>query len=217
MEGAYDVLMPRIAPTAPLRLDQEARQINEAQEARRFYGRLREKLEANGASEYLGAKHLAHRFDHEPLFVRREDPLRIEALFDGVNLMISTDGKGYVNATRWDQDTGMECLTTAFLEGRTDHHSVVTVAGYAKSALKERTIKPGMDANPLHDGRIVCSVEGTIEKQDLRFLLVRIPVQRFSEADMTEEELEAFEGWSEQKGLRKPLYIFRLFTFETVH
>ena len=102
MESAYDTFAPRHVPVVPLRQAQIEKQVNEAREAKQFYDELRQRLFAQGAQEYKGAKHLVNRFDYEELIVRREDPLRIEGLLDEGELIISTEGKGYVNATRWD-------------------------------------------------------------------------------------------------------------------
>lgn len=216
----YDILMerpmdmfegyrpPSMAPPNLARLRQEQER---SQEAKHFYRALKHALESFGAIEYQDLQELLDRVASEDCFVRREDPTRIKRLLEGEALVLSTEGKGYANATRWEDGIANECLTTAFLEGRMDYHGLVTVAGYDRRALSEQQITGGMDANPLHNPRVVCSVEGIIHRQDLRFLIIRVPAQRFSVAEMTEEERDEFEEWKEQAPPKRPLYLFRAF------
>ena len=103
----------------------------------------------------------------------------------------------YYNAAYWNGYGSSVGLQNAFTEGFSHLHGIVTVVGFAQGEHLERHI-PEQNDNATHGGTLEysnnLSLEGSIDYEDIAFLVVRIPAQYMSKENMTDEERELFEG-----------------------
>ncbi len=168
------------------------------------------------------------------LVVRRENPENLlAAIFQKEPLpigpqvnAINTEGTNYLNATLWKK--GEDSIAGAFLEGRSDLAGIVLVEAFQPSdsiQVKEVPNQPGFIRES--DGRITDRsryrfIHGKVNPEDFRFLIMRVPADRFPKSRMTETELDAWENYeiereefeSEGKGKKpRPPFIFRGFEF----
>lgn len=134
----------------------------------------------------------------ESVIVRRENPQRVlSALKDAEVISIQNEtavsDKKYANAVLWKKSDGERGLNTAFLEGFGGKGGFVIVMGTKPSL--DISIEPinASTSDSRSDRGRICSAEGILHPEDLRFIIMRIPAQFFDEKEMTESELEALE------------------------
>ena len=149
----------------------------------------------------------------ENLCVRREDPRAvIKFLENKESLILEQEEKDpYPNAARWKYEEGTRGLENAFLEGRTDLNGIVTVIGFSPDNLNKLPLSGEISELILPGGKKidrsnVVSLDGEIKKENLRFVVIRLPAQYTPEEKLTEEEIERIDL---AKDIKTPKYIFR--------
>ena len=135
----------------------------------------------------------------EPFIVRREDPLNIVSLVSGKDLELTFDpevvgerGDKYVNSALWphgavNKTTG---LANAFLEGRGAAGPIVMVMGVKQNQNSMEVVVPEgsmLDVGDLHR-QSVRILSGKISKEDLTFVVLRIPKDFINSEDLTDIE-----------------------------
>lgn len=151
------------------------------------------------------------------VIVRREHPLKVlHVLTRGEALAIHPDaGHVYANAVEWKPSKGSRGLANAFTEGFGEYEGLVTVIGFRKSADMDISYPRGLEFyQPGLDRDLVRCVQGTMSRDDVRFVIFRVPIDRFPLEDMTFDEREKYEDWLDSGyAIQKPLFIFRAVTF----
>lgn len=146
------------------------------------------------------------------ILVRREDPKKI------INILTSNapikltarfseqESDRYLNSALWKP--GESGISGAFMEGFSHTGGVVTIEGIKlNDKLSVQAIPNSAQYWVEKDGKITDrtryrSVEGDISKNDILFLIFRIPIDRFptqflneTEKDMLDEYLDELETW----------------------
>lgn len=147
-----------------------------------------------------------------PLIVRRDDPEKVLALSEGHDIELAFDpkvtgegGEKYVNCSIWPYGRDyVSGIRTSFNEGRSSAGPIVMMIGVSQNANNNKIEET--DASALSVGDIqreaVRIVSGSLKKEDLKFILIRVPIGYFPNENLTDDE-------------RKPgvTQIFRGFTF----
>lgn len=170
-----------------------------------------EYLPEAGGEYFENVTDLYEKLAGESLAVRREDPRAVLAFLEGaapLSLHQEEDAP-YPNAAKWKYEEGSRGLENAFLEGRTHLNGAVTVVGFAPEHVREFPLMNEAGEVILPGGRKidrsnVISLEGEIPKDDVRFVVVRLPAQYVPEHALTEEESEQLAAPASG-----PRYIFR--------
>ena len=147
----------------------------------------------------------------KPLIVRREDPERVARLIEDEDIDLNFDpkvvsGRGdkYANCAIWPHGHSSTAgMKNAFLEGRGMAGPLVTIMASRQNP-KHNLIEDPKN-KMLNVGNIdresVRIVSGQIKKDDLEFIIVRLPKKFLSPEKLTEEEKknnlnEVFRGFS---------------------
>ncbi len=192
-----------------------------AEIAKGFYAELETAISSFGGELTADMNQVYNTSNNQELIVRREDPVRIlESLEEGDDLVIGQkENLGeYANALSWKSSYGSNGLRHAFLEGHGQYLGIVTVIGFRKG--DQLTVSPVtnlLKESSSPDRDLIRSVSGRVQPQDIAFIAIRIPVQRFNRSLMTENELDTLEEWEEtEKEGREPLFIYRGASFNQV-
>lgn len=135
----------------------------------------------------------------EPVIIRREDPLKVFEMVKGKDIQISFDPEmidekedKYANCALWpygpvNATTG---LANAFLEGHSSAGPIVTVMGFKNNPEHMEVSEPegkmaSVGTISRHGVKIVA---GDIKKEDLEFIILRLPAKFFDEKNLTQEE-----------------------------
>jgi hypothetical protein len=179
------------------------------------YKNLTEFFLAHGATLTSDVNKIYHRYkagERDSLIVRREDPEKVAGLMADQPIDLSFDpkvagdrGDKYANCAIWPYGSNpVAGIRNAFLEGRGMAGPIVTLTAIRPNP-KNNSIEKPID-HLLKVGDIdreaVRIVSGQIEKDDLEFVLLRMPHEFFPKENMTEEEIK-----------EKPIQIFRAFNF----
>lgn len=121
----------------------------------------------------------------ESVIVRREDPrIVVDALAKEHSIEIHPKSgvDPYPNAVEWNYDYGTKGLENAFLEGLAQLNGIVTVIGFSPNHVKKVEIQNERKGVVNPGGKIidrshVVSVDGTVPKEDIRFIVTKIPSQ----------------------------------------
>jgi len=182
---------------------------------------IKEVLEGKGWKYVSDVNSLYHAFRNQNLLVRREDPLRfLSTTAAGQPLKIEFDpnladvvGEKYANCAEWSYDSGERGLKNAFLEGNASlGDSLVFVVGFKPGKdLKVNDISA--DKKFVHDldRTLVRSAEGSVNPNDLMFVVVRVPAKFFPKNEMTGAELDAWEKEAEVPPRDQKQQVFRSF------
>lgn len=209
---------PEFSRIQSLPRKQDTESVDKGRElAMSFTADLFQKIETSGGEQLSSVNELLKVLPSESFVVRRDDPLRVKELLSGKSdIVLTQDARlgdaPYANAVEWWSNERSNGLEQAFLEGYGQYEGVVVVAGYRKSKLLKIQKIPELNKSFSDVNRsLSVSVHGELSRQDVAFLIVRTPIDRFNAAEMTPEELDEYEEW--QLGPRKPLFIYRAFAF----
>ncbi|MCR4312459.1 MAG: hypothetical protein NUV56_04200 [Candidatus Uhrbacteria bacterium] len=159
-----------------------------------------------------------YRTVHDDVIVRRDSPEVIgSSVGKGKDLVLALDeklGAPYANAVVWSSRHGSRGLENAFLEGHAHADGLVTVVGFTPEHIVVQTVPNVAQAFTSIDRTLVRSATGNVTPDDVRFVLFRLPIDRFPVEEMTEAEYQRYEEWNEEGGRRDPIFIFRGMTFE---
>ena len=189
--------------------------------ARAAYGRLVDSLVAMGATLHpdINDIYRSKRFGNDRMIVRKENPADlIRTIARGLPHQIGLDaqlGDLYPNAVVWNPNDGSRGIEIAYLEGHGNIGGFVTVVGFAPSdRVRVREI-PGIGIGLTGTDRsLVRCATGKILPEDVRFLMLRIPIDRFPVEQMTEGERETYEEWVDAGEPAQKEFISRGLTFE---
>lgn len=149
--------------------------------------------------------------NEKPLIVRREDPEKVVKLIENEDIDLSFDpkvvadrGDKYANCAIWPHGVNPTAgMQNAFLEGRGMAGPLVTMMA-SKQNSQHNLIEDPKD-KMLSTGNInrasVRIVSGKIKREDLEFIIVRLPKKFLSPEKLREEEKnnnlkEVFRGFS---------------------
>ncbi|NCT54493.1 hypothetical protein GW758_00865 [Candidatus Falkowbacteria bacterium] len=147
----------------------------------------------------------------KPLIVRREDPEKVVRLIENEDIDLSFDpkvvadrGDKYANCAIWPHGVNPTAgMQNAFLEGRGMAGPLVTMMASRQNS-QHNLIEDPKD-KMLNTGNInresVRIVSGQIKKEDLEFIIVRLPKKFLSPEKLSEEEKnnnlkEVFRGFT---------------------
>ncbi len=152
------------------------------------------------------------------IVIRRDDPRKLEqTLARGLDLSLEFDpklGGPYANSALWSKNAGNRGLENAFLEGHGHVDGLIAVVGFVPNQQMRIQAVPDLAGSLTGlDRSLVRSVSGTIALEDVRFIVLRMPIDHFPEEDMTDEELERLDEWRIEMKRKNPVFIFRGLTF----
>lgn len=171
------------------------------------------------AVEYTDVSNMYDVLRGQQMIVRRESPEKLlETIGENVPLHIDFPaGERYSNAVIWNPEQGVRGLDNAYLEGYGASNGVVSIVGFKQGAISD--VVAVEDASQRFAGldrAYVRSVRGDVAPNDILFVSIRIPAFVFPQKDMTEQELERYEAWEEERAQGKdatPQFIHRGFLF----
>lgn len=177
----------------------------------RVLGRIRE---SGSFDEYSDITRMYRSLPGEDLVVRREDPEKLmRTLSEHDPLEIKFEGNvPYANSVVWNpRADGTRGIDNAFLEGHGHSDGIVMVYGFSKPEDFRLTQHP--ESQQMFGGierSRVRTAAGFVPADHIRFVTVRVPISRFPEALMTEEEKDIL--WEYENGARKePAFVYRGF------
>lgn len=170
-----------------------------------------------GAEEYLSLQEMYRRCPSD-LIVRREKPEQILSVIQNEkSFELRPDNKlaKYANAVLWSPSDGPRGLENAFLEGISHKDGVVTVFGFEPQEDATIDYVPDATGGVLNvDRSLVRSVSATVTPESVRFIVLRIPIQQYSEKEMTDLELERLDRYERSISAKpNPQYICRGYFF----
>jgi len=170
---------------------------------------MKNQLEMAGADYYQNVAELYEELKGSFL-IRRDDPTKLMKLAtERVPIEIASQMRGanpYPNSTLWSRGDAPAALAMAFTEGKAQIGGISMIAGFKKG--KELSLKRLPTAEKTHQKRVdegrafARFASGTVLPEDLRFLIMRVPLKFFPEELLTEEEDLLFENDAEP-GMRK--------------
>lgn len=151
--------------------------------------------------------------NHE-IVVRRENPIAlIESVSYHEPLELKFEGDiPYSNSALWQIKQGSEGLKNTFEEGFSSVAGIAYVAGYEKTHLSIQkptssdvgTTKYSSSGQVLSREHVVAS-HGSVDPDDIDFIVVRIPISYMKEDELRDEEIDG--GDNNRDGKLK--YVFR--------
>lgn len=187
--------------------------------AKGFYLDIIQNLEDLGGKISTRINVINDVVDDKGVIVRREHPVKLFQLITGHEPLSirPDDGLVYANAVEWKPSKGSVGLATAFTEGFGEYEGLVTVIGFKKNRDMNVVYPRGLASYQAGmDRDLVRCVQGEMFLDDLRFVIFRIPADRFPIEEMTLVERDKYEDWlDERETPRKPFYIFRAVTFSS--
>ncbi len=156
----------------------------------------------------------------ENLFVRREDPQVVAKAFSDelpIEIHNKQGTEPYPNAVEWNYQYGTHGLENAFLEGRTQLNGIVTVIGFKQQHVKKTEVNKIASSVVQPGGKVVdrshvVSIDGLVPKEDIRFIVMKIPQKLVPNEFLTEEEADR----GDDGGKGNPKYVFRGVLFEDI-
>jgi hypothetical protein len=145
------------------------------------------------------------------LIVRREDPEKVLSLSEGGDVSLTFDpqvvgdrGDKYVNCAIWPYGrNAVSGIKNAFLEGRGMAGPLVTVVGVRQNPANNQVemAKDAMTEVGDIERDAVRIVSGTLKKEDLAFIIVRIqkdyfPTENLVEAEKNDQVKQIFRGFT---------------------
>lgn len=184
-----------------------------------FYETLVMSLKERGGITYTNVADLYRELKNETCVIRREDPKKIlETFGEGKELRIAKqpeDRAPHANAVEWKPEYGDRGISTAFLEGHGDAFGIVTVLAFKRGTDLDMERVPSSQRAIKIDHQLMRTISGSIHPQDVRFVIIRIPIDRFPVEEMTEEERERLDEWREDSAThKKATFLFRGIAFE---
>ncbi|MBP9748998.1 hypothetical protein KBD18_02210 [Patescibacteria group bacterium] len=184
-----------------------------------FYETLITSLKKQGGIPYTDVGDLYRELKNETCIVRREDPKKIlETFGEGKELSIARqqeDRVPYANAVEWKLEYGDRGISAAFLEGHGDAFGIVTIVAFERGVDLDVERVPSSQRATNMDHQLMRTISGSIHPQDVRFVIIRIPIDRFPVEEMTEAEREKLDEWREDGTIhKKATFLFRGITFE---
>ncbi len=183
---------------------------------------LKDTLLQTGAQYIEDVNEIYKKFRNDTLIVRKDDPERLlKALAQKENIVIQRNDSGeYENCALWNTHTNAQALRLAMTEGRGGRELTITF-GFEKTPqlhVKKKTmdnVTPDYSTIDRSSARIV---DGCIHPEDIRFVVLRMPVSYFPESEMNDKEIEDLEEYQDSLAehphqIPQPRYVFRGFTF----
>lgn len=183
------------------------------------FAEMKQYMIDQGAEYFEEMTDLYNRYQqlHEPIVIRREDPVKVMQLIEGKNIDIHFDpevagdgGEKYANAALWpygsvNATTG---LANAFLEGRNKSGPIVVVAGFKNNRehMELTDLADKMETLGTISRHSVKILSGTIKPEDLEFVAVRISANFINDSELNAEE-------KDKKKAGKLQQVFRGFSF----
>jgi hypothetical protein len=164
---------------------------------------FRELLAQQGFTEYTDVNSAYKSLPPEKIMVRREDPRNVLKLLseEGSYEVDFVGNDRYSNCVEWNPATdGPRNISNAYLEGYTNLNSVVTLIGMERNDTDDIMRLPDAVQN-FHglqrDG--VRSFTGTVNKDRVLFINLRVPGHLIPESELTDDELERLDLYHEAK------------------
>lgn len=177
---------------------------------------FRDLLEAHGFEEYRFPSKAYSEIGNAPLIVRREDPRNILTLLEHERYEVDfPENERYSNCVEWRPTDGSRGIQNTYLEGFTALNSVVAVIGFSKHSEDDLQQLPDATQNfyGLERGS-VRSFKGSVEKDRVAFISLRIPGHLLPERELTEDELYLVDEYLESIENHKqgrPVMVHRVF------
>ena len=176
--------------------------------AGRVFVAIRDMLEASGATYFDDINKLYKIIQHGDFIVRRDEmePLvRLVGKKESIAIKLNPQGtqhsEKYANCCEYNPqiDHDAKAIKTAFLQGRSNIGGIATVYGFKKNdkLIVSEIASETRERLGISDSSVK-SVEGEIAPDDLKFVVMKIPATVFPEAEMTDEEADAFYEYLEQ-------------------
>ena len=171
---------------------------------------MKNELEMAGAEYYQNVAELYEELKGSFL-IRRDDPTKLMKLAtEEIPIEIASQMRGakpYPNTTLWSRGDAPAALAMAFTEGKAQIGGISMIAGFKKG--RELSLKRLPAAEKTHQKHVgearafVRFASGTVLPEDLRFLIMRVPLSLFPEELLTEEEEDFLFEDDAESGMRK--------------
>jgi len=176
---------------------------------------MEDALNGAGAKEVVDVNEIYRRFKGERLILRRDDPrLLVQNIVNDKDYEINFDekvGYEYANCVEWNTLDGINGLQNTFIEGWAQLGGIVAVVGFKKGKdLELKTPDDNFKEFFKLNRDLVRIGQGKVSNDNIKFVIFRIPEDRFPENELTEQEEERIDD-CEEKG--KKCFIFRGFEF----
>lgn len=179
-----------------------------------FFGSF---LTAHGYTAHTNADEAYRQLPNKKIIARREDPRKLFEVFNNpAGYTINFVGDRYANCVTWNPHAdGSKNLYNAFMEGFTNLNGVVAVIGFLPDTTNDLMTMPDSIQN-FHglDRSGVRSYQGTITKEQLYFVTLRVPGHLLPESCLTEDELDLVDAYQEEHertGNGTPVMVFRTY------
>lgn len=188
--------------------------------ARHTFEEYQHILKAAGATEFNTTTVPSSITELGTYIVRRENPASLmRAVETRKSLQITPidrpTGVRYSNSALW-HPSSTSGLDNAIHEGMTDTNGVVAILGFLEPHNADLVRLPDATAefNGLNRTN-VRSYMGSLDFADVRFIRLRVPIEAFSEEEMTPDEKDRLDVAIEarMKGTPKATYINRWYVF----
>ena len=174
---------------------------------------LKEEFTKIGASYYDDVSAMYPQLT-DTYIVRRDDISRVSLGlvsgdgFDIDYLKADNFGKTYGNCVEWSYKSGARGLSLAFTEGLASVAGVVSVMGIKPriGLQAEKLTEPDSNQHGT-EGIFLLTVNGHVTPKDVKFLVLRFPLDFMPEEELTPSELLAIDED------RAPKHVFRGFIF----
>ncbi len=168
-----------------------------------IYEKLDSFIKSNGGKEVEDISDFYRSFEsrnEKPVIIRRDHPSRVSRLVAGEDVpivfdpkVVSERGDKYANCDIWPHGKGAVLgIQNAFTEGHTAAGPLVTLIGVRQNRennhLKDAIGKEMVSGTS--DRTAVRIVSGKLSKEDLNFLIVRLPKRAFKENDLKSDEIK---------------------------
>jgi len=181
--------------------DQETKEEEIKKIISEVYELLQTEALENGARLAFSQNDILKLSTEENVVVRSEAPEKVWSIFDkGEEEIEKLEGVSakYANAILWNPKKGLEAINPVY-EGRRSLEGFFTTVGFKPSEVvvspvDEETYqqKSALSLRKGYGFENFCHIDGNINKEDIKFLLTRMPAKYFPEEEMTDEELEDF-------------------------
>lgn len=176
---------------------------------------FKEFLQQYSFAEYTNLNEAYTHLENRNYIVRREDPRNIFPLLSkDAGYTIDFESDRYANCVIWNPQTdGPKGIYNAYMEGFTNMNSIVTVIGF-KTDTNDDLLKMDDSTENFYglDRSRVRSYKGSVTKDRIAFINLRIPGHLLSEQHLAEDEIDRVDEYLEAKEQgkeAKPVMIHR--------
>ena len=179
---------------------------------------IKKAFEKAGGEHYEDVNGIYEKFRNDDLIIRRENLERLSnAILEQQDLEIkfhNNTKQEYPNCTQWDPYAYDRAIRTAFLEGfERSNDGIAVCVGFRKGQdLKVNDLNPKFKEVGNIRRDTIRSASGEVHPEDIRFVVMQLPVKFFPEEALTDKEHDRVHDTSNGTS-KKSMHVFRGFVF----